>query len=125
MEFITSVAPGPISFLLLLNVFLLFLGMFMPSPAAIVILVPVLIPAATSLGIDPLHLGIIVVLNLILGNLTPPIGLTSFVVCDVGEIDPLELFRAVIPYFIPLVILLILITIFPQIPLWLPRVLGF
>lgn len=125
MEFITEIAPGPISFLILLNIFLVFLGMFMPSSAAIVILVPVLLPAASALGIAPLHLGIIVVLNLILGNLTPPIGLTSFVVAEVGNIDPLDLFRAVIPYFIPLLILLLLIIIFPQIALWLPGVLGY
>jgi len=109
--------------LLLINIILLLVGCFMETVAAITILVPVLLPVAVQLGVDPVHFGVIVVLNLMLGLLTPPVGMVLYVLSRVANI-PFE--RAMIgtaPFLIPLVLVLILVTYFPAITMWLPTVL--
>ncbi|MBD3625349.1 MAG: TRAP transporter large permease [Rhodobacteraceae bacterium] len=109
--------------LLLINIILLLVGCFMETVAAITILVPVLLPVAVQLGVDPVHFGVIVVLNLMLGLLTPPVGMVLYVLSRVANI-PFE--RAMIgtaPFLIPLVLVLILVTYIPAITMWLPTVL--
>lgn len=123
-NFFLSISDNPILLLLLLNLLLIFLGMFIESLALLILLVPILIPVILSAGIDPVHFGIIVILNLMIGILTPPMGMALFVVSRVGNIPVDVITRGVIPFIIPLVISLLLITIFPQIVLFLPNLLS-
>lgn len=110
-------------FLLLVNILLLIVGMFMESISAILILMPVLMPIATSLGIDPLHFGIVVTLNLSIGLITPPYGICLFVACTVAQRPVMQAARMVWIPLIPLLLMLLLCTYVPQVVLWLPRTL--
>ena len=98
----------------------LLIGMFMETIAAITILVPVLLPIAGKVGLDPVHLGIIVILNLMIGLLTPPVGMVLYVLADVAGVRFEQCVKATMPFLVPLVTVLLLIAFFPQIALWLP-----
>lgn len=98
----------------------LLIGMFMETIAAITILVPVLLPIAGKVGLDPVHLGIIVILNLMIGLLTPPVGMVLYVLSDVAGVRFEQCVKATMPFLVPLVTVLLLIAFFPQIALWLP-----
>ena len=98
----------------------LLIGMFMETIAAITILVPVLLPIAAKVGLDPVHLGIIVILNLMIGLLTPPVGMVLYVLADVAGVRFEQCVKATMPFLVPLVTVLLLIAFFPQIALWLP-----
>jgi TRAP-type C4-dicarboxylate transport system permease large subunit len=117
---VLSISSNPLVFLLLANVFLLFVGCFMETIAAITILVPVFMPIIAKLGIDPVHFGLIMVLNLMIGLLTPPVGMVLFVLQKVARISFERTVIAVMPWMIPLFATLILITYVPQLVLWLP-----
>ncbi|MEQ1596243.1 MAG: TRAP transporter large permease [Casimicrobium sp.] len=117
---VLSISSNPLVFLLLANIFLLFVGCFMETIAAITILVPVFMPIIAKLGIDPVHFGLIMVLNLMIGLLTPPVGMVLFVLQKVARISFERTVAAVIPWMLPLFATLILITYVPQIVLWLP-----
>ncbi|MDU9004568.1 TRAP transporter large permease [Sedimentitalea todarodis] len=106
--------------LLIMMVMVLAIGLFMETIAAITILVPVLLPIALKAGIDPVHLGILVILNLMLGLLTPPVGMVLFVLSEVSGVKFERCVKATMPFLVPLIIVLLLITFFPQIALWLP-----
>ena len=122
---LVGAAPGPPAFLLAVNVFLLLVGCFLEGLAAIIILTPVLLPAAKLLGIDPVHFGVVMVLNLMIGTLTPPVGIVLFVVSRVAELPLETVVRSTAPFLIPLVSVLLLITVWPDLVLFLPRlVLG-
>lgn len=121
MEQIFLISQNPLVVLLILNVFLLLVGCFMESIAAITILTPVLMPLALSVGIDPLHLGLVVVLNLMIGLLTPPIGMCLYAVSRVANLPLDRLFKAVAPFYVPLLVVLLLLTIFPQLATFLPN----
>ncbi len=112
---------NPLALLMIINVFLLIVGCFMETLAAMVILVPVLLPVVTAVGVDPVHFGVVMVLNLIIGTLTPPIGIVLFVMARVANLSFEEVTRATAPFLIPLITVLILITIFPELVLYLPR----
>ncbi len=115
-----AISEDPIVLLLLMNLVLLVVGCFMETIAAITILVPVLLPVATKIGIDPVHFGIIMVLNLMIGLLTPPVGMVLYVLARVSG-APLSLaIRAVAPFLIPLLAVLALINFIPALTLWLP-----
>jgi tripartite ATP-independent transporter DctM subunit len=120
---ILAVAASPVAFLLLVNGFLLVVGCFMETIAAITILTPVLLPVAVKLGIDPVHFGLIMVLNLMIGLLTPPVGMVLYVLTRVASITFEECVRAVAPFLVPLFLVLALITFVPETVLWLPRTL--
>jgi len=120
---ILAVAQDPVTFLILVNVFLLIVGCFMETIAAITILTPVLLPVALTLGIDPVHFGIIIVLNLMIGLLTPPVGMVLYVLSRVASISFEDCVKAVVPFLIPLLLVLILITFVPATTLWLPELL--
>lgn len=109
--------------LLLINLVLLVVGFFMEPVAAITILTPVLLPVVTSLGVDPVHFGIMMILNLMLGLLTPPVGMVLYVLARVADIKFEAAVRATAPFLIPLVIVLLLITYVPAVSLWLPELL--
>ena len=94
--------------------------MFLEPVAGLLITVPVLLPAATEFGIDPLHLGIVMILNLVLGLLTPPVGLVLYVLSSVTGSSVQTVTRGTIPFLIPLLITLLLITFIPAFSLWLP-----
>ncbi|WP_136440426.1 TRAP transporter large permease [Pacificoceanicola onchidii] len=106
--------------LLIMMFIVLLIGLFMETIAAITILVPVLMPIAISAGIDPVHLGILLILNLMLGLLTPPVGMVLFVLSDVSGVKFEQCVKATMPFLVPLVIVLLMITFIPEIALWLP-----
>ncbi len=106
--------------LLAINVILLIIGLFMETIAAMTILVPVLLPAAVLIGIDPVHFGIIMVLNLMIGLVTPPVGLVLYVLSRVSGLRFEECVRATMPFLIPLVVTLIFINLIPELSMWLP-----
>ncbi|MBU9722349.1 TRAP transporter large permease [Bacillus alkalicola] len=120
-NFFLSVTENPIILLLLINVMLILLGMFIESLALLILLVPMLVPVILVAGIDPIHFGIIVILNLMVGILTPPMGMALFVVSKTGNIPTHVITRGVIPFLIPLIITLLIITVFPQFVLFLPN----
>ena len=113
---------SPWVFLLLANLLMLFVGCFLEPTAAITILVPVLMPVVQQLGIDPVHFGLVMVLNLMIGLLHPPMGMVLFVLARVANLSVEKTTMAILPWLIPLLGSLILITYVPAISLWLPRI---
>ncbi|MEC7762120.1 MAG: TRAP transporter large permease [Pseudomonadota bacterium] len=111
-------------FLLLVNLILLVVGAFLDTTAAITILGPILIPMAASYGIHPVQLGIVFTLNLMIGLLTPPVGMILFVMARITNMPVEQAIRAVLPWLIPLLIALAVITLIPAVTLWLPTHLG-
>ena len=107
--------------LVIIMVVVLVVGLFMETIAAISILVPVLLPVATQFGIDPVHMGIVVILNLMLGLLTPPVGMVLYVLSKVADVPFEQCVRATAPFLVPLLIVLVLLTFFPQLTLVLPE----
>jgi tripartite ATP-independent transporter DctM subunit len=115
-----AISDRPWVILLLMNLILLAVGCFMETVAAITIMVPVLLPIAVVLGIDPVHFGVIMVLNLMLGLLTPPVGMVLYVLARVAKIPFEQCVVGTAPFLIPLVIVLLLVTFVPAITMWLP-----
>ena len=122
-QWVLSISDNPLVFLLLANIFLLFVGCFMETIAAITILVPVFMPIVAKLGIDPVHFGLVMILNLMIGLLTPPVGMVLFVLQKVAKISFEATVKAVLPWLWPLLATLALITYVPQLVLWLPGIL--
>jgi TRAP-type C4-dicarboxylate transport system permease large subunit len=120
-QWVLSISANKWVFLLLANLFLLFVGCFMETIAAITILVPVFMPIIAKLGIDPIHFGLVMVLNLMIGLLTPPVGMVLFVLAKVANLSFEATVKAVIPWMIPLLVTLVIITFFPDLVLWLPK----
>jgi tripartite ATP-independent transporter DctM subunit len=117
---ITQLTTDPMIFLLLVNVFLLVVGCFMETVVAILIVTPMLMPVVLKLGIDPLHFGLVLVLNLMIGLLTPPFGVVLFVMAGISDLPFERVVRATLPFLIPLLAVLALITFFPPLVTWLP-----
>lgn len=113
-------ADSRVAVLIAVNLVLLVVGCFMETIAAITILVPVLLPIAVGVGIDPVHFGIIMVLNLMIGLLTPPVGMVLYVLSRVANIRFERCMRGTLPFLVPLFICLLLVTFVPEISLWLP-----
>lgn len=109
--------------LLMIMLVVLILGLFMETIAAISILVPVQLPISAQVGIDPVHLGIIVILNLMIGLLTPPVVMVLFVLSNVSNVPFEQCARATMPFLVPQVIVLLLLTFFPKLTLFLPELL--
>ncbi|HCL90587.1 MAG TPA: C4-dicarboxylate ABC transporter permease [Candidatus Atribacteria bacterium] len=122
--FMTSISTNPIVFLMLVNVLLLFVGTLINASAAVVILVPILFPVALSFGINPIFFGVLMIVNLAIGCITPPVGLDLFVVSGIAKLPIEKITKAVFPYLIVLILDLLLITYFPQIILFIPHLLG-
>ncbi|HKU87079.1 MAG TPA: TRAP transporter large permease [Casimicrobiaceae bacterium] len=120
---VLSFTHSPWVFLLLANLLMLFVGCFLEPTAAILILVPVLLPVVQQLGIDPVHFGLVMVLNLMIGLLHPPMGMVLFVLARVANLSIEKTTMAIVPWLIPLLLSLILITYVPQIAMWLPHLL--
>jgi tripartite ATP-independent transporter DctM subunit len=115
-----AVADSPLMFLIMVNVMIFILGCFIESLVILLVIVPILVPVATDFGIDPVHFGIIVVLNLMISIMTPPMGMALFVVSQVGNIPYQKLARAILPWLIPPTIVLILVCTFPILATGLP-----
>ena len=115
---------NPYMFLLLVNAALLLIGMLLEPVAALLITVPVLMPVAAQFGIDPVHLGVVMILNLVIGLLSPPVGLVLYVLSSVTGTTVQQVMRGVLPFLLPLGITLLIVTFVPAVSLWLPRRLG-
>jgi tripartite ATP-independent transporter DctM subunit len=109
--------------LLLITLIVLVIGCFMETIAAITILTPVLLPVAVSLGVDPVHFGIIMILNLMIGLLTPPVGMVLYVLSKVADVPFERCVTATAPFLIPLIAVLLLLTFIPALSMWLPTLL--
>ena len=123
--YLKSISPSPLLYLLIVNIFLLIVGCLMETAAALIMLVPILAPIAASYGIDPLHFGFVVVMNLVIGLITPPVGVVLFVVGGLANISMERVVRAVWPHLIWQLVVLALVTYFPELSLWVPRTLGY
>ena len=121
--FFTSHVSSKLTLLLMINIVLLILGTCIDALPLQMILVPILLPAVLAYGINPIHFGVVVIFNLLIGILTPPMGTALFVVARVGNMKFKTLMKGVVPFLIPLIITLILLNIFPQITLLLPTLL--
>jgi tripartite ATP-independent transporter DctM subunit len=123
-EFILSISSDKIVVLLLLNALLLFVGMFMETIAALIILFPVLLPVAVEIGMDPIHFGVMAVLNLMIGLTTPPVGVCLFAGASIGKISIAKATRAILPFLAVSLVVLMMVTFIPQITLFLPNLLN-
>ncbi|MNI76092.1 Sialic acid TRAP transporter permease protein SiaT [compost metagenome] len=123
-EFMLNISDNPIIILLIINVLLLILGAPMDMAPLIVIMTPILLPVATAIGIDPVHFGIIMMLNLGIGLLTPPVGTVLFVGCAIGKISIDSGTRAMMPFFYTMCVILMVLTYVPGLVMWLPRLFG-
>ena len=122
-QFMLSLTDNKWVILILINIFLLFAGCFMETTAILVISVPVLFPLATNLGVDPVHFGLIMVINLLIGTCTPPFGIALFITMQIAQVPFSAIVRAVLPFLIPLIAGLLIITYLPQVVLFLPNLL--
>ena len=122
---ILSVSDNKIIVLLIINLILLAVGVFMDITPAVLIFTPIFLPVVTRLGVDPVHFGIIMVLNLCIGLCTPPVGSVLFVGCSVAKIGISEVIRPLLPLFAVMILALLMVTFIPPITLWLPKIFGF
>ena len=122
---ITSISSSPIVIALLLNLILLVLGMIMDMAPIILIATPILLPVAMSIGINPIQFGIMVVLNCGIGLLTPPVGAVLFIGSAVAKRPMEKVVRATLPFYLCMLVALLLLTFIPQISLWLPQIAGY
>ena len=120
VEVISNFSTNPYVIMLLINILLLIVGCFMETLAAIIILAPILLPVAMAVGIDPVHFGIIMVVNLAIGFITPPLGVNLFVTCGISKMSIEEVSRSVVPWFFVMLTALVLLVLFPQLSLFLP-----
>ncbi len=118
---LSTLTENPVILLLILNLFLLGVGMIIDASVAIIVLVPILYPVVLAFGIDPIHFGVLFVLNLAIGLVTPPFGVCLFSVCNIARMKMTTLIKASFPLYGSLIVVLILSTLFPQIILFLPR----
>jgi tripartite ATP-independent transporter DctM subunit len=122
VAFMKSITNDPIVMLLLINVILLFLGTFMDMAPMIIILTPILLPVVKAFGVDPIHFGVILILNAGIGLNTPPVGSVQFVACAIGKISIGESMKTIWPFYGASVAVLLLVTYVPAFSLWLPAV---
>ncbi|WP_100407022.1 TRAP transporter large permease [Bacillus solitudinis] len=120
-ESLIMLSDNPFVFLLLTNILFLLVGMVLEGIAAMIILVPVLLPVAISFGIDPIQFGIIICINLTIGLITPPVGTALFIASSVGKVKIEKLSRALVPFLAVSIIILMIVTYMPAITLWLPN----
>ncbi|WP_408015335.1 TRAP transporter large permease [Roseibium limicola] len=117
---ILEFSDNPYVVLALINIILLVVGCFLETVAAITILVPVLLPIAIHIGVDPVHFGVVMVLNLMIGLLTPPVGMVLYVLSRVSKVPFEKCLSATMPFLVPLVLVLLLVTFVPAVSMWLP-----
>ena len=123
-EFFTSISDNKYVILALINIMLLMLGTLMDMSPLILILTPILLPVVTMMGVDPVHFGMIMMVNLGMGLITPPVGTVLFVGAAVAKLKIGVVVKSMMPFFIALFIVLLMVTYLPWLSLWLPRLLG-
>jgi len=119
-----ALSDNPIVILLIINLLLLFVGIFMDMTPAVLIFTPIFLPVVTKLGLDPVHFGIIMVLNLCIGLCTPPVGSVLFVGVGIAKTSIEKVVKPLLPLFVAMIVALFLVTYFPELTLWLPRKFG-
>ncbi|MCD6567013.1 MAG: TRAP transporter large permease subunit, partial [Bacteroidales bacterium] len=121
-----SISDNPYIILFVINLILLFVGVFMDMTPAVLIFTPIFLPIVTSqLGIDPIHFGIIMIMNLSVGLCTPPVGSVLFIGCSVAQVGIEKVIKPLIPLFVAMIIVLLLVTYIPSLSLWLPHLFGY
>ena len=115
------ITDNPYLLLLLVNILLFVVGMFMETIAAILVFAPLIVPPLINLGVDPVHLGIVMVLNLMIGLITPPVGMSLYMISIVSQVPVPKVTKAILPYYIPLVLSLLVVTFVPCISTFLPN----
>jgi C4-dicarboxylate transporter DctM subunit len=123
-DWLVGMGLGPIAFLLVCNVLLLVAGNFMEPSSIVLIMAPILFPVAVKLGIDPVHFGILIVVNMEVGMCHPPVGLNLYVASGIAKMGITELTIAVWPWLLTMLVFLVLVTYWPAMSLWLPRMMG-
>jgi len=119
-DFILGISDNPNLILLVINILLLVLGMFMEPGAILTLMLPVLLPIVKALQIDLVHFGVVMILNLMIGQVTPPFGVCLFIIGDVSKVSLNKMYKAILPFIIPLVIVLFMCTYIPEVVTWLP-----
>ncbi len=119
-----GISENPIIILLIINLLLLIVGMFMDMTPAILIFTPIFLPIVSEMGMDPIHFGIMMVVNLSLGLCTPPVGSVLFIGCSVAKTRIEDVIKPLFPMFIAMFVILMLVTYVPAISLWLPSIFG-
>jgi tripartite ATP-independent transporter DctM subunit len=123
-EYLMQLTQNKILILFIINVFLFVVGCFLEPAAAMMILIPVFIPICQQTGIDLVHFGVLMVLNLMIGLLTPPVGIVLYIISGIANISFEQMVKEITPFFIPLVVVLLLVTYLKEVTLILPRLLG-
>ena len=121
---LTSVSDSPVIILLMILIILLILGAFMDMAPLIIITTPIFLPVVMAVGIDPIHFGVVMLLNLGIGLVTPPVGSVLFLGCAIGGVKPEQAIRTIWPFYLALLAVMVLIAFVPQISLWLPGVVS-
>ncbi|SDL08863.1 TRAP transporter, DctM subunit [Catalinimonas alkaloidigena] len=124
-EVLLNVSDNKIVVLLIINLILLFVGIFMDMTPAVLIFTPIFLPVVQELGMNPVHFGIVMVLNLCIGLCTPPVGSVLFIGCSVANVSIDKVIKPLLPIFLAMIAALMLVTYIPEISLWLPQVFGF
>ena len=124
-EAVISITQNRIVILLLVNIVLLVVGTFMETTASLIILTPVLLPLMNKIGVDPLHFGVIIVLNLVIGLTTPPVGVCLFIACAIGEIKLEEITKAILPFLLASIIVLLIVTYWESLIMVIPKLFGY
>ena len=123
-NFFLAISDNPIIILISINILMLVLGLVMDMGVLILLLTPILLPVVTSIGMDPIHFGIIMILNLGLGLCTPPVGTSLFVGCAIANLKIENSIKALLPFYLTMLVLLIILIAFPQLTLWLPSLMN-
>ncbi|MEL0115054.1 MAG: TRAP transporter large permease [Gammaproteobacteria bacterium] len=123
-EIILGFSDNPIIIILIINTILLLIGIFMDMTPAVLIFTPIFLPIVTATGMDPLHFGIMMIMNLCIGLCTPPVGSVLFVGCSISNLKIEDVIKPLIPFFLVLIIVLLAVTFIPNLSLWLPKYLG-
>ena len=124
-EAVTHMTHNRIVILLLLNILLLIIGTFMETTASLIILTPVLLPLMNKIGVDPLHFGVILVLNLVIGLTTPPVGVCLFIACAIGDIRLEQITRAILPFLVASITVLLVVTYWESLVMAIPKLFGY
>lgn len=122
--FMMSISDNKLVILAIINVVLLVIGCFMETTAILLIATPTLYPLIMALGVDPVHFGIILIVNLLIGTLTPPFGVILFIMMNIAKVSLAQISRAVLPFYLPLLFTLIVITYWADFVLFIPRFFG-
>jgi TRAP-type C4-dicarboxylate transport system permease large subunit len=123
-EALLGLSSNPLMILITINIILLVVGFFMDMTPAVLVFTPIFLPVAIGIGLDPVHFGIIMIANLCIGLCTPPVGTCLFLGCSVGHSNIARVSRAMLPFFGAMIVALVVITGWPALSLWLPKLLN-